>query len=142
MDCFSSFGISDKTTVTNFIHWSRALEEGYLDQWANIGKVLANFKNKAKQKTFWCIILNSSGSWEQLLTNSLLDECFAKCLNVCWVENWEMASYVMNLHVFLGLCPSGGYLSFFPVNCFLFFDHFLLLLFFHLSVPKTLYKGD
>lgn len=35
----------------------------------------------------------------------------------------------VNLHV-LGLCPSGGYLSF-PVNCLLFFDHFLLL-FFHL----------
>ena len=34
-----------------------------------------------------CIILNSSGSGEQLLTYSLMDECFAKRLNVCWVEN-------------------------------------------------------
>ena len=82
-----------------------------------------------------CIILNSSGSGEQLLTYSLVDECFAKRLNVCWVENREIAFYVVNLHV-LGLCPSGEYLSFFPVNCLLFFDHFLLL-FFHLSVSKT-----
>ena len=34
-----------------------------------------------------CIILNSSGSGEQLLTYSLMDEYFAKRLNVCWVEN-------------------------------------------------------
>jgi len=55
----------------------------------NIDKVLVNFKNKTKQKNLLmcCIILNSSGSGEQLLTYSLMDECFAKRLNVCWVEN-------------------------------------------------------
>ena len=75
--------------MTNFILWSHALEVGFLDQWANIDKVLVNFKNKTKQKNLLmcCIILNSSGSGEQLLTYSLMDECFAKRLNVCWVEN-------------------------------------------------------
>ena len=114
---------------------------GFLDQRINVGEVSVDSDNKTP--LMCCIISDSSQSGRRaIIDRQPRGQVFCQtfeCLPVGELRSDILCSEFASL--FLGMCPSGDTCLSFPVNHFLFFDHFLLLLPFYLSISKTLYKG-
>lgn len=122
------------------IHWSHAREVGFLDQRINVGKVSVDSDNKTL--LMCCIISDSNQSGRRAIIDRqprgrVFCQTF-ECLPVGELRSGILCSEFASL--FLGMSPSGDTCLSFPVNYFLYFDHFLLLLLFYLSISKTVQR--